>query len=88
MKVEFKASFARDLKRIKDKGLLRQAREVIESTESAQSLPEIPNLKKLRVEGHYFRIRIGDYRMGLTIEGDRITFVRFLHRSEVYRYFP
>lgn len=88
MKVEFKASFARDLKPIKDGDLLRQAREVIEGTESAQSLSEIPNLKKLSGEGRYFRVRIGDYRMGLVIEGDTVTFVRFLHRREIYRHFP
>jgi len=52
MKVEFKASFARDLKRIRDKELLREVREVIEVTESAQVLTQIPNMKKLRVKGH------------------------------------
>jgi len=88
MKVEFKASFARDLKRIKDKELLRQAREIIEGTESAQSLSEIPNLKKLSVEGRYFRVRVGDHRMGLVIDGGTVTFVRILHRREIYRYFP
>jgi mRNA interferase RelE/StbE len=88
MKVEFKAIFARDLKRIKDKELLREVRLVIEGIESAQSVTEISHLKKLRVEGHYFRIRLGDYRIGLTMEGGTVIFVRFLHRSEVYRYFP
>ena len=88
MKVEFKASFARDLKRIRDKGLLRQVQEVIEGTESAQAVLEIPNLKKLRVEGRYYRIKLGDHRIGVIIEGDTVTFVRFFHRRELYRYFP
>jgi hypothetical protein len=26
--------------------------------------------------------------MGLIIEGDIVVFVRFLHRSDIYRYFP
>jgi mRNA interferase RelE/StbE len=88
MKVEFKASFARDLKKIKDKELLKEVRELIEATESSQGLSEIPNLKKLRVKGHYYRVKLGDYRAGLIIEGNAVTFVRFLHRSEIYRYFP
>ncbi|WP_333119275.1 hypothetical protein [Microcoleus sp. SVA1_B3] len=32
-------------------------------------------------------IRAGDYRIGLTFDADIITFVRVLHRQEVYRYF-
>jgi len=88
MKVEFKASFARDLKRIKDKEIFRQARKIIEGAESAQSLSEMPNLKKLSVEGRYFRVRVGDHRMGLIIDGGTVTFVRILHRREIYRYFP
>ena len=38
MKVDFKACFARDLKRVRDKQLHRQVQEVIEEVESAQTL--------------------------------------------------
>ena len=38
MTVEFKASFARDLKGIKDQWVLRQVLQVIQETECAQSL--------------------------------------------------
>jgi mRNA interferase RelE/StbE len=88
MKVEFKASFSRDLKRIKDKELLREIQEVIEVIESTQCFTEIPNLGKLRVKGHYYRVKLGDYRFGLIMDGNTVTFIRFLHRSEIYRYFP
>jgi len=33
-------------------------------------------------------LRVGDYRLGMIIRSSDVTFVRFLHRSEVYRYFP
>ncbi len=56
--------------------------------DDADRMDEIRNLKKLRAEGNYYRIRLGDYRIGLTIEGDTVCFVRILHRSEIYRYFP
>ncbi|GIK72728.1 MAG: hypothetical protein BroJett021_17160 [Chloroflexota bacterium] len=36
----------------------------------------------------YYRIRVGDYRLGLALEGDTVILVRFLHRKEIYRYFP
>lgn len=88
MKVEFKTSFARDLRKVKDRNLKDKIKEIIELVERAQSLQKIDNIKKLRGGDCYYRIRVGDYRLGLLVEGDTITFVRCLHRREVYRYFP
>lgn len=88
MKVRFSESFARDLRRISDKGTLSRIRRTIDSVERAMSLDEVPQLKKLRGAGSYYRIRVGDHRMGLIIESDLVTFVRCLHRRDIYRYFP
>ena len=89
MKTEFKKSFAKDLKkRSQEKKLLTHVQEVIQGVEGAESLQEINNLKKLKAEGGYYWIRLGDYRIGLKIEEETVVFVRFLHRSEIYRYFP
>jgi mRNA interferase RelE/StbE len=88
MRVEFKKGFIRDLKKVKDRLLLKQVTEVIRLVEEAQNLSEVENLKKLRGGERYYRIRIGDYRLGLIIENDTVTFARFLHRREIYRYFP
>jgi mRNA interferase RelE/StbE len=88
VKVEFRESFARDLKGIKDKGLLKRVKELIEAVESADSLMDTPNLKKLKGRGNYFRLRIGDYRIGIALENDTVIFVRFLNRKDIYKYFP
>ena len=88
MKVEFKRSFLRDLKKVKDKSLKGRIRQIIELVEQAQSPQEIANLRKLRGGSNYFRIRVGDYRIGLIIESDIVIFVRLLHRKDIYRYFP
>jgi mRNA interferase RelE/StbE len=88
VKVQFKDSFAKDLKGVKDKGLLKRLREVVEFVESAASLNEIHNLKKLKGGGDYFRLRVGDYRVGIALENDAVIFVRFLNRKDIYKYFP
>lgn len=88
MKVRFKESFARDLRNLKDKALLDRIRALIESVEKAESLADVAGLKKLRGGGTHYRIRVGDYRVGLAVEEDVVAFVRVLHRREVYRYFP
>ena len=88
MKVEFRESFTKDLKDVKDKSLLKRAKEVIEAVEQANSLADIPNLKKLKGGGNYYRMRIGDHRVGVTLESDTVLFVRFLNRKDIYKYFP
>jgi len=88
VKVEFRESFAKDLKGVKEKGLLRRVRELIEATEKANSLAELSNLKKLKGGGNYFRSRVGEYRIGIVFENDTIVFVRFLNRKDIYKYFP
>ena len=88
MKVGFRESFAKDLKVIKDKGLLRRVKELIEVVEKADSLIDISNLKKLKGGGNYFRLRIGDYRVGMALENDTVIFVRLLNRKDIYKYFP
>lgn len=88
MKVEFRKSFEKDLSKLKDQSLLARIKAVIEEVENAESLLNVNNVKKLETNGNYYRIRVGDYRIGLTNEEEIITFVRVLHRKEMYRYFP
>ena len=89
MILDFKKSFAKDLKKRKtDKPLLERVQQVIQEVEEAQDIHAIRNLKKLKAQGNHYRIRIGDFRLGLVIEDDTVCFVRCLHRSDVYRYFP
>ena len=88
MNIQFKESFLKDLRAVKDRDLLARVNEIIQAVETAQTPQETPTLKKLRGERNYFRIRIGDYRLGLKIEGQLVTFVRILNRKEIYRYFP
>ena len=88
MKTGFKSSFAKDLKAIKNKTVLDAVAKLIEVVEAAQNLRAIPDVKKLKAKGDYYRIKLGDYRVGITLNKDEITFVRCLDRKEIYRYFP
>jgi len=88
MKVEFRRSFTKDLKSVSDKSLLKRIKETIETVEQAETLKDLPNRKKLKSEGKYFRLKIGDYRLGFALENETVIFVRFLHRKEIYKFFP
>ncbi len=78
----------RDLKKIQDESLRRRIKEAIEKVEAAETLHELPNLTKLSGTSGFYRIRVGDYRIGIAVEGDEVEFVRCLHRRDIYRYFP
>ena len=55
---------------------------------SINSLSQIKNLKKLKGQTKYFRIRSGDYRIGLYIENQVIEFTTIDHRKDIYKHFP
>jgi len=61
VKVIFRQSFVRDLKKIKDKAVLNQVKEPLEQVEAAQQLGEIKSLAKLSGSTDYYRIRVGEY---------------------------
>ncbi|RKX61790.1 MAG: type II toxin-antitoxin system RelE/ParE family toxin [Thermodesulfobacteriota bacterium] len=89
MDLKFENSFKRDLKKIKDKNVLEELKKVIKGLEELNELRNFKgNLKKLRSGKNFWRIRIGDYRIGLETEGNTLIFVRILPRKEIYKYFP
>ena len=88
MNIEFLSSFERDLHNVREPGILIRVKNVIELAEKAKTPYDIEHLKKLRGKSEYFRIKVGDYRIGLILHGDVLLFVRFLHSKDIYRYFP
>jgi len=86
---EFRKSFVRDLrKKAKNRQLLERIQEAVIQVEESENIYEIKNIKKITAKDAFYRIRVGDYRIGLFIEDDTARFVRMLHRKEIYRYFP
>ena len=88
MKVTFRKSFEKDLRKLGDRQILAKVKAVIREVEDSQRLEEISNFKKLKTKGNYYRIRVGDYRIGITVDREVINFVRILHRREIYQKFP
>ncbi len=88
MRVSFKKSFLKEIKKIRNKHLNDAVAECIIQVESALSVHEIKNLKKLAGYDIYYRIRVGDYRIGLKIEEELVFFVVIEHRKDIYKKFP
>ncbi|MBI2966618.1 MAG: type II toxin-antitoxin system RelE/ParE family toxin [Bacteroidetes bacterium] len=88
MKVVFEKKFVKDIDTILDKNLKQALEGIILNIEKASDITRIVGLKKLKGYRYSYRIRIGNYRIGLNIENNIFILVRFMHRKEIYRYFP
>jgi mRNA interferase RelE/StbE len=55
---------------------------------AANTVSDIVNIKKLSGFKYHYRIRIGNYRVGIVIKNNEVIFERFLHRKDIYKYYP
>ena len=88
MRTRFKPSFKKDLKKIRDSKILESIEIVIDVVKAADTIKTVPNLIKMKGYEEFYRLRMGDYRIGIKLVNDEVIFVRVLHRREIYRYFP
>jgi len=89
MRVIFDKSFLKSVRKIKDAEIKRRLEVVITEAEEARVLREIPNIKKMQGFDNFYRIRVGDYRVGIEVEEkDQIRFIVISHRKNIYDDFP
>ncbi len=88
MNVLYEKSFLKDLKKRTDSILKKRVGSIITEIKRAEDKSELSNIEKLKGHDSAYKIRIGDYRMGLFIEENSIIFSRLLHRKEIYKKFP
>ena len=88
MQVEFLSKFNKDISSLKTKSTKSKLIETIEAIEKVSSMSEINGLKKLKGFKDAYRVRLGDYRLGVFITKDTVQFARFVHRKDIYKLFP
>ncbi len=88
MIVKIDKSFEKDFKKAGNQRLNPKLLATIENIQKATKLTDIKNIKKLKGRTDLYRIRLGDYRIGVIINKKEVQLIRFLHRKEIYRYFP
>ena len=89
MKLLYAKKFYKDLDAIQyDKVIRKRLLELIEKLKQANSLADLKDIKKIEGYHNYYRIKLGDYRLGLKLSEGLLELIRFLHRKEIYRRFP
>ena len=89
MKVEASPRFNRDIRRMRAPGLARRVNQKIAEIEAAVAISRVRGVEKVQSSsGNDYRIRIGEYRLGVTVEGNVAVLVAFGPRDDIYRRFP
>jgi len=88
MEIEFTKKFSKQIDSIRDESLKSQLSQVVRNVMLANSLYDIANLKKLKGYRLAYRIKMGDYRIGLFLENGVFVFVCLAHRKDIYDKFP
>ena len=88
MQVEFLTSFNKDLSKLSSASVRKSLKNLILKLETAKSLSEIPQLKKLKGHPDAWRIRLGNYRVSLFYSNNIIQLARVVDRKDIYKVFP
>jgi len=61
---------------------------VFKELPEANSILELGNVEQMKGYTSYYKVRFGQYRIGLKMKDDIVILERALHRKDIYRYFP
>jgi len=88
MEISFKKIAIKDINNLPNQDKEEITEILFNDLPEINSIHEINNLVNIKGYKHYYRIRTGNYRIGLKYENNRIVIMRVLHRKEIYRFFP
>lgn len=88
MQVVFLKKFSRDLDKIKQPKDKKGVLEIIELVKKAKKSDDLLGIKKLTGFDNAFRIRSGNYRIGVFVDDETVQFARVVHRKDIYKVFP
>ena len=88
MQVEFRKKFLKELSKLPNPYQSDIEEFVFEILPSHNNLSEIGKIEKMTGYKEYFKIRFGDYRVGIKKENNIIIVETVKHRREIYKFFP
>ncbi len=88
MIVEYSKQSLKDLALIPSKSRISIEKFIFEELPASANITESKKIESMKGYNDFFKVRLGNYRVGLQKESNRIIVKRVLHRKEIYRYFP
>ncbi|MFC1851712.1 type II toxin-antitoxin system RelE/ParE family toxin [candidate division CSSED10-310 bacterium] len=88
MEIRYEKSFERDLRKVKNKSVKNKIKEKIDEIKEVDNFASLSGIKKIRGYENYYRVRIGNFRIGIELKENIIILARILDRKDIYKYFP
>jgi mRNA interferase RelE/StbE len=88
LKIVYHKKFLKDLSQITTPEKKRIELFCFQEALNFKSIQSVGNIEKIQGHKNYYKIRFGNYRVGIYFQNDVLSFERVLDRKEIYRYFP
>ena len=88
MKIEYRKKFLKELSKIHIRERSRIEDFVFKDLPEANSIFELGNVEQLKGYPSYYKVRFGQYRIGMKLKDGIVILEKALHRKDIYRYFP
>ena len=86
MRCKFHKQFLKDIQKLDNETKIRLA----DFLEQAQNSVKFVDLSAVKIKGYkdFWRFRLGNHRIGISLKDESIIFHRILHRKDIYKRFP
>jgi mRNA interferase RelE/StbE len=88
MKVKYSKKFLKQLAAIPSDIRSKIESFVFEELVSTLSIYEMGKVEKMKGYDGFYKVRFGNYRLGLVIENEIVAVKTVMHRREIYKFFP
>ena len=88
MKVEYSKKFLKQLAAVPSDIRSKIESFVFEELVSTSSVYEMGKVEKMKGYDGFYKVRFGNYRLGLVIENEMVSVKTVMHIREIYKFFP
>jgi len=89
MKIDYEKRFLKELFKLKDKKVKEEVEKfVFNELPLFNSLSDAQKIEKMSGYKEYYKVRFGNYRVGIKKENELIVIKTIKHRREIYKFFP
>lgn len=88
MRVEYRKKFLKQLAELPATVRPKIEQFAFENLAQAGSIFELGKIEKMQGYDDFYKVRFGDYRVGLIVKDDVVVVATVMHRKEIYKFFP
>ncbi len=88
MQVNYNKKFLKQLASLPSETRTQVEQFVFDDLASAASLSSLGKVEKMQGYDGFYKVRFGNYRLGLMVDNNAVLVKTVMHRKEIYKFFP